>query len=61
MQDDGIGEKLGVKSIKSKRDNGHGKLNFWSNGTVIGGDTWEPPDNLKNAKEAHTQVSKPPV
>jgi hypothetical protein len=40
MQDEGIGKEWGVKSIKFKRDDGHGKIEFlveWDGSWV---DTW---------------------
>ena len=51
MQDKGNGKEWGVKSIKSKRDDGHGNIEFlveWDGNWV---DTWEPRENLINAKE----------
>ena len=47
-------EKWGVKSIKSKRDDEYGNIEFLVEWDGNWGDTWEPPENLKNAKEAHT-------
>jgi hypothetical protein len=40
MQDEGIGKEWGVKSIKFKRDDGHGNIEFlveWDGSWV---DTW---------------------
>ena len=57
MHDKGIGKEWGVKSTKSKRDDGHGNIEFlveWD-GTCNWADTWEPPENLKNAAgDMHT-------
>ena len=60
MRDEGIGKEWGVKSIKSKRDDGHGNIEFlveWDGNWV---DTWEPPENLKNAAEHIYKFLNPP-
>ena len=60
MQDEGMGKEWGVKSIKSKRDDGHGNIEFlveWDGNWV---DTWEPPENLKNAAEHIHRFLNPP-
>ena len=60
MQDEGIGKEWGVKSIKSRRDDGHGNIEFlveWDGNWV---DTWKPPENLKNAKEHIHKFLNPP-
>ena len=49
MQDKGIGKEWGVKSIKSKRDDGHGNIEFLVEWDGNWADTWEPPGNLKTA------------
>lgn len=49
MQDEGIGKEWGVKSIKSKRDDGHGNIEFLVEWDGNWADTWEPSENLKNA------------
>ena len=46
MQDKGIGKEWGVKSIKSKRDDGHGNIEFLVEWDGNWADTWEPPGNL---------------
>ena len=51
MQDKGIGKEWGVKSIKSKRDDGHGNIEFLVEWDGNWADTWEPPETLKNAAE----------
>ena len=62
MQDKGIGKEWGVKSIKSKRDDGHGNIEFLVEWDGNWADTWEPPGNLKTAAEhIHVCVSKPRV
>ena len=59
MHDEGIGKEWGVKSIKSKRDDGHGNIEFlveWDGNWV---DTWEPQENLKNAAQhIHTFLNR---
>ena len=62
IQDEGIGKKWGVKSIKSKRDDGHGNIEIlveWDGNWADG--NWEPPVNLKIAAELNTYDSKPRV
>ena len=51
MQDKGIGKEWGVKSIKSRRDDGHGNIEFLVEWDGNWADTWEPPENLKNAAD----------
>ena len=55
MHDEGNGKERGVKSIKSKRDDGHGNIEFLVEWDGNWADTWEPPENLKNAAE-HIQT-----
>jgi hypothetical protein len=46
MQDEGIGKEWGVKSIKFKRDDGHGNIEFLVEWDGNWADTLEPPENL---------------
>ena len=53
MQHEGIGKEWGVKSIKSRRDDGHGNIEFlveWD-GNWVG--TWEPEVNLTKSLRLH--------
>ena len=61
MQDEGNGKEWGVKSIKSKRDDVHGNIEFLVEWDCNWADTWEPPENLKKGSGAHTCVAKPRI